>query len=132
METYAIFMTVLLSLLIGLVAWLQWSNQRQIKQLLAQSSQQLQIQSQSLNSVQLAQLALVDKAMALVGTADPLAYQSVQAMSPDSGYSDAEFDPSDESEAERISTRTPGLTRQEEALDGIAQDVLSDFGFSLD
>lgn len=60
-------------------------------------------------------LALVEKAMALVGTADPLAYQQVQAMGTLSAYdADVPYDPSDDGELDRIAARSPNLSREED------------------
>lgn len=68
---------------------------------------------------------LLSKALTLISTSDPLAFQAVQAMeSPSSTYSG--FDPSDEAEAQRLAD----LKREEpeEALNGSELDILRDLG----
>lgn len=96
---------------------------------------QLQQSSRTLSE----HLSLTDKAMALVKSGDPLAFQSIQAMAATpSGYDSFQsFDPSDEGENERIGARTPGLVEdvsgREEAFFGdvgIDPDFLPDFGNS--
>lgn len=68
---------------------------------------------------------LVDKAMALAATTDPLSFQSVQAMGTTlSAYDETGFDPSDEGEIARINQRNPG--RGEDELNGSEAQYLAD------
>lgn len=71
---------------------------------------------------------LLDKALALVGTAEPLAFQAVQVMgTPSGGYDDGEqYDPSDEAELQRIADRNPNLGEQGDDVNGLEASFLSD------
>lgn len=70
---------------------------------------------------------LLDKALGMLGTKDPLAFQQVQAMSSatPSGYDP--YDPSDEAEVARIKARDGGLS-EEDDLSGEERSLLDDFG----
>jgi hypothetical protein len=74
-------------------------------------------------------LSLLEKAQALVAASDPLAYQAIRGMDQSPQYSDADYDPSDEGEMQRIDTRS-GVTKVEDgsddALDDITVGVLRD------
>jgi hypothetical protein len=59
--------------------------------------------SEADSAVALAQVAALDKAMTLLSTKDPLAFQAVQAMGWPQQYDD--FNPSLEAETERIHDR---------------------------
>jgi hypothetical protein len=125
--------------LVVLAIFLLKQNQRNQLRLLrmtvtsTRSSQQFSSQmAQSLLAVQKeatrqlrVPFELVDKAMALVGSADPLAFQQVQAMSIPSGYSDFDnFDPSDDGEIKRIKQRNPSLV--EDDLNGFEESFIAD------
>jgi hypothetical protein len=84
---------------------------------------------QLLREANLATAAMADKTLALVGTADPLAFQQVQAMGTPSGYDEPEFDPSDEGEVERINQRNPNLARQGDEVNGFEQSILADLAY---
>lgn len=89
-----------------------------VMKLAEEQTKQLQMQS-----------VLVDKAMALVGTADPIAFQQVQAMGTPSGYDDGvSFDPSEEAELDRIAARNPNLGEQGDDVNGIEESFLADIG----
>lgn len=126
---------VILTMLLGYrqhQKW-QWRMLRMQAQSMKESRQfslqmarhQLELSQQSV-SLLAEPLKLVDKAMALVGTADPLAYQQVQAMSTPSEYDDFDkFDPSDEGELARIERRS-GSTPQEDDVNGFESSFLTD------
>lgn len=77
---------------------------------------------------------LLDKALAMLGTKDPLSFQSVQYMTPGGYDSGDDYDPSPDGEIARIAARQG--TRYGEETEGdlnaselaAAQD-LADFGF---
>lgn len=70
---------------------------------------------------------LLDKALTMLGTKDPLAYQQVQAMSTPSAYDGVDYDPSDEGEVQRIRSRS-GALQEEEDLNAEEQELLNDLG----
>jgi len=117
---------LLLIVCVGLLGW-------QLMKLLTKSQQSqsqmaqtelLREQEQTLRFRQMTQL--VDKAIALVGTADPLAYQQVQAMETTlTGYDGTEFDPSDEAELARINQRHPDLNEGDD-VNGFESTFLAD------
>ena len=74
--------------------------------------------------VALAQTALLDKALALLSTKDPLAFQAVQAMGYPSQYDD--FNPSVEAETERIHERDGERGSVEEDLNAYERAALGD------
>lgn len=67
---------------------------------------------------------LVSKAMSVSASGDPMTFQMIEAMTPDSGYSDPveQFDPSDAGEVERIAARKPD---EREDLNGLEADILA-------
>jgi type II secretory pathway pseudopilin PulG len=70
------------------------------------------------------QQRLVSKAMSISASGDPMTFQMVEAMTPDSGYSDPveHFDPSDAGEVERIAARKPD---ERDDLNGLEADILA-------
>lgn len=140
MELYAIFMTVLvlcLSATLGLILHRQSSERASqttmshsfLSQMTKDVTAALGAQSTEHTKQLQMQAELVDKAMALVGTADPIAYQQVQVMGTPSGYDDSEqFDPSDEAELARIHGRSPNLAEQGDGIDGIPNEYLEELG----
>lgn len=118
----------LMFLLIACMAVLSWKLMlllQKSQQSLSQMAQTDLLREQEQTARSRAQLLLVDKAMALVGTADPLAYQQVQAMETPSAYDGAEFDPSDEAELERIQRRNPNLGEGDD-VNGFESAFLAD------
>lgn len=96
---------------------------RQFSLRMAQNQLELSRQSSELLA---GPLRLLDKAMALVATTDPLVFQQVQVMSGASEYDDANgFDPSDEGELKRIAERD-GVVEQENDLNGFESSFISD------
>jgi hypothetical protein len=70
---------------------------------------------------------LIDKAIALVGTSDPLAFQAVQAMTPEAEYDgQAPYDPSDEGEIARLEAM--GRIAQEDTYSGEDYDIAAELG----
>lgn len=144
MDSYVMWSSVLLvclGLLVTASLWVsyrqyqkwQWRMLRMQAQSMKESRQfslqmarhQLELSRQSV-SLLAEPLKLVDKAMALVATSDPLVFQQVQAMLTPSEYDDFDkFDPSDEGELKRISERT-GSTNQEDDVNGFESSFLSD------
>lgn len=85
--------------------------------LLRQRERKLSLQEASLTAqsqLMIEQTRLLDKAMALLSTTDPLAFQQVQVMSTPSGYDDDQYDPSDEAEIRRIRERDGSLDLTED------------------
>jgi hypothetical protein len=111
----------------------QWRMLRMQAQSMKESRQfslqmakhQLELSRQS--AVLLAEpLRLVDKAMALLSTTDPLVFQQVQVMGTPSEYDDFDkFDPSDEGELKRIDERS-GKSYQEDDVNGFESSFLTD------
>lgn len=133
MESYVILLSALGLLLIALATllWTLRTNQRQMVTLIESQRQQLSQLSQNeteraeLQSRVLAQL--MDKALALVATTDPLAYQAIQAMGPASGYDDGEtFDPSDEGEIHRLVDLGRESRDDDDGLNAQERDILED------
>ncbi len=80
------------------------------------------------------QSALLDKAIALLGTKDPLSYQSVQYMQPVGYDADETYDPSEDGEISRIRARGNYFESEGElnaseraAAESIGDAFLSDF-----
>lgn len=113
---------------LGVVIWKLMNLLTTSQQSLSQMAQIDLLREQEQTARARLQSNLVDKAMALVGTADPLSFQQVQAMGTPSGYDDSEpFDPSDEAELERITKRRPDLGGGDE-VSGYEEAFLSDLG----
>ena len=140
MGTFVTLLIVLALLCLILLVWLvlTFLSKRRVEKILAQreafwmdrmATERLSWLTQ-LSQLQSGPLALVDKAMALVGTSDPLSFQQVQAMSPSTGYDERDFDPSEEAEMERIRERESALVSREDDLNGIELDALSELGIS--
>lgn len=144
MEPLTIFLLSCLTFFVGVTALLGWlllrqtraterelASQRtthleQISSLLKTQAESTSLLSQQETTRQSQLLHLAEKGMALAASADPLAFQAIQAMEPTpSGY-DADYDPSDEGEVERIMARSPRL--QEDDLNGYERDALLDLG----
>lgn len=70
---------------------------------------------------------LLSKALALLASGDPLAYQQVQAMEIRSAYNDDEFyDPSDDAEMEKIRDRNANLDEQEDDVNGLERSLFAE------
>lgn len=91
-----------------------------LSRLLRQSTAQRDSETEALST-------LLDKALTMLGTKDPLAYQQVQAMSAPSAYDGVDYDPSDEGEVERIRSRS-GALQEEVDLNAEEQHLLADLG----
>lgn len=88
---------------------------------------QQQLINEQIQTSQQANHLLLDKAIALVGTSDPLAFQAVQAMVPDAEYaSRAPYDPSDEGEIERLNAM--GRSAQDEVYNGEDYEAAAELG----
>lgn len=98
--------------------WLLYRQQSQTRALLEQ-------QAVSQRAVQLRQLDLIDKSVALVRAADPWQYQQIQAMD-NAGMYDEVYDPSPEAEARRIAERQSRVDEMEEELNAQERDALAD------
>lgn len=68
---------------------------------------------------------LVDKAMALAKSGDPLAFQSIQAMGTTPSAYDEPYDPSPEGEIARIEARQKGVHEQDGDLNGSEEEFLA-------
>lgn len=77
------------------------------------------------------QLALLDKALALVASGDALTYQQLQVMNPASGYDEPTFDPSDAGEIERIRHESP-LAADLGDLSDYEHSIAADFGLDTE
>lgn len=104
METFVYWLIVLVGLLMAFslsLFFLHKAHQLQILQMNQQFSAQMALQARLSGSQNQLSADLVDKAMALVASADPLAYQAIQAMAQTpSVYDDAEgSDPTGSSRA---------------------------------
>lgn len=143
MELYSIFMIVLVLCLAVLIFLILRQQSRERQEMMTTSHSfllsmsttleanlSLAIQQQTLQLQE--QAKLVDKAMGLVATTDPIAFQQVQAMSIPSGYDESSFDPSDQAEMERIEERNPNLGMQGDDLNGLTQDTLRELGVDPD
>lgn len=88
---------------------------------------QQQLMNEQLETSQRNTHLLLDKAIALVGTSDPLAFQAVQAMSPEAEYDgQAPYDPSDEGEIARLNAM--GRIAQEDIYSGEDFDIAAELG----
>lgn len=99
MEIWLLCSSVLLVMLtLGAAALLIRSQQRAMQELQETYRQALS----DTQETQRKSIDLHDKAITLLSTKDPLAFQSVQAMSSPVPYTDMDYDPSDEAEARRL------------------------------
>lgn len=96
-------------------------QQRQYHLLLRQQSQQ---ESRRVETLLTSSRQLLDKALGLVATNDPLAFQAIQAMTQASGYDEPEYDPSDDAEFQRL--KDMGRVNEGDGLNGEELDILSD------
>lgn len=104
------------------LTWLLLRQQRITAELLkAQAAALVASQRQ----VQLKQLEVVDKAVALVRAADPWQYQAIQAMQYQVPY-DADYDPSPEAEARRIAERDSAVDDMEGEMNADERAVFGD------
>lgn len=88
---------------------------------------QQQLMNEQLHSTQISYNLLIDKAIALVGTSDPLAFQAVQAMNSEAEYEgQAPYDPSDEGEIARLNAM--GRIAQEDIYSGEDYDIAAELG----
>lgn len=126
----------LLIYLIGYVAWficlvvlilLLLSSLKQNRELaklhqsmLEQMSKQ---ETQRVSLLMTSNRQLLDKALGLVATNDPLAFQAIQAMGQPSAYNEPTYDPSDEAEFARLESMGRGVG---EDLSGEELGLLSD------
>lgn len=109
---------------LAILGWRWLSIRAELKQ------QEIHLQQQKLtaSSQSATELAtLLDKAMGLLGTKDPLAFQQVQVMSTPSEYDGDDYDPSDEAEIERINARSNDMTDLED-LDAEERSFLDSLG----
>jgi hypothetical protein len=134
-ELLVISLLVLVALLVSLV-YLSWWRQDRLRTLEMTNSHQflskmatiaLEGQREQLKMVE-QHSALLDKAIGLLATKDPLAFQQVQVMTA-SGYDDnTTYDPSEEAEIERIAARNPDLAERGDEVNGYEESFLSDAG----
>lgn len=109
------------------LAILSWRKQT-ISESLKREELRLQQEKLTADRQSTTELAmLLDKAMGMLGTKDPLAFQQVQAMSTPSAYDGVDYDPSDEAEIARINSRSNGLTDPED-LDAEERSFLDSLG----
>lgn len=103
----------------------RWLRNRHLlsEQRILLEKEKLTVESQSGHEL----VALLDKAIGLLSTKDPLAFQQVQVMSDPSAYDDVDYDPSDEAEIQRINARSDGLTDLE-SLDAEERAFLDSLG----
>lgn len=142
METYAILLTALglWSLISAVWLVILLLSVRQLRKILSEREEHWRTKNDETNRSWLTQLsqlqsgplALVDKAMGLVATTDPLAFQQVQVMTQPSGYDEPEYDPSDEAEVRRIQERERDLGTGRDDLNAIDTDVLDELGVSAE
>ena len=140
MGIYETLLIVLGLLFLGSVLWLVLTllSARGLRKALATQDNRWRTKYEEMNRSWLTQLsqlqsgplALVDKAMALVGTSDPLSFQQVQAMTPSTEYDEPDYDPRDEAEIDRIRERAPALGIQEDDLNGDELDALAELGIT--
>lgn len=116
----ALVISLMLSATFGATVWF-------LSRLLRQSQEALRNTQEVSTEGTRALSELLDKALGMLGTKDPLAFQQVQAMSSatPSGYDP--YDPSDEAEVARIKARDGGLS-EEDDLSGEERSLLDDFG----
>lgn len=91
----------------------------------AQSAKALEQQAETLKSVQLRQLDILEKSFAQLRASDPWQYQSIQAVAQPHLY-DTEYDPSEEAEARRIAERNNTQEELEETLHAEESAALDD------
>ena len=76
------------------------------------------------------QATLLDKALALVATSDPVSFQQVQVMGTPTSSEDSEvYDPSDEGEMERIALRNVRLSEQGDDVSEFEHSLVGDLDF---
>lgn len=125
MELWAIVSISLVSL--SILSGVLWLSIRFLR------SQLLLSQKQSLEALTLLSqnshemVAALDKAMALIASRDPLAFQQLQVMNPSQYDAVEPYDPSDEGELERIRTRNPDLAAEGD-LSNYERDIVSELG----
>lgn len=136
MDVLTILLLSLVCLLIGLLALLWWhqmqvrSQETTVNQLFLSRMAATALDGQREHTKIMEQQAqLLDKAIGLLATKDPLAFQQVQVMGTPSGYDDADtFDPSEEAELERIAARNQDLAEQGDGVNAFEESLLADAG----
>lgn len=155
MDVLGIFLTSLVILLLGSVFGLVWLLQKTQKEsqessqqfssrmivlyheLSRKSAKTLTASLSSLSETHLQtmklQATLLDKALALVATSDPVAFQQVQVMGTPTSSDDGEvYDPSDEGEIARIALRNQYLSEQGDDVNAFEHSLIGDLDDVVD
>lgn len=119
METwwqFCVALLITLTLLIPLALLILWLSVRELAKAQATSAELAASTVNRVVSAHEAQTELLDKAIALLSTQDPMAFQALQVMNGHGQYTaDDRYDPSDEAEADKM--RAFGLVPGEEEGD---------------
>lgn len=116
METSAVLLVICvgiwMSLLLTVLAWLFFRALRARDLLQSETRKK--------------ELDVLDKALVLLSTKDPISYQAVQAMDFQDQYT-SHYDPSDEGEIQRIHEREGDRDGFEERMNDAEREFLDDF-----
>lgn len=120
---WIVLAVLLIACLVLTVLWMSRQNREIVNSYRSMLEQQSQNETQRTNLILTSNRQLLDKALGLVATNDPLAFQAIQAMTSPTGYDEPQYDPSDEAELARLREMHRDLG---DDLNGDELDLLSD------
>ncbi len=103
---------------------------RALKTVSRESTRSLALVSMEHQKIMKDQATLLDKALALVATSDPVSFQQVQVMGTPTSSEDTEvYDPSEEGEIARIALRNQRLSEQGDDVSDFEYNLVGDLDF---